>query len=379
MNIEEKCINTIRCLAIDAVEKANSGHPGTPMALAPAAYTLWMKHMNYNPSNPKWFNRDRFVLSNGHASMLQYAVLHLVGYKISLDDIKNFRQWGSITPGHPEYGLTPGIETTTGPLGQGFMNAVGMAIAEAHLAAIFNTKEYLIIDHNTYVFCSDGDFMEGASNEAASVAGHLGLGKLIVLYDDNHITIEGNTSLTYSDEVGKRFESYHWHVQNLGDKGNDTKLISEAFTKAKATTDQPSLIILRTHIGYGSPNKQDTSEAHGSPLGAEEVKLTKKIYGWPEDKFFWVPDEVKSHMNVAIEKGKTLEEKWKKKFDDYKKAFPDLAKKLNEFMQSGSAGRLGQGYSGLFILRRTKGNQGNFSRCDQCCGGTFALADGRKR
>jgi transketolase len=333
MKIEEKCINTIRCLAIDAVEKANSGHPGTPMALAPAAYALWMKHMHYNPANPNWFNRDRFVLSNGHASMLQYAILHLVGYKISLDDIKNFRQWGSNTPGHPEYGLTPGIETTTGPLGQGFMNAVGMAIAEAHLAAIFNTKEHTIIDHNTYVFCSDGDFMEGASNEAASIAGHFGLGKLIVLYDDNHITIEGNTSLTYSDEVSKRFEAYHWHIQDLGDKGNDLKAISEAFTNAKAVTDKPSLIILRTHIGYGSPNKHDTSEAHGSPLGAEEVKLVKKFYGWSEDKFFWVPDEVKSHMNIAIEKGKTLEEKWNKKFGDYNKAYPDLAKQLNDFLQ----------------------------------------------
>jgi transketolase len=333
MKIEEKCINTIRCLAIDAVEKANSGHPGTPMALAPVAYTLWMKHMHYNPANPNWFNRDRFVLSNGHASMLQYAILHLVGYRITLDDIKNFRQWGSNTPGHPEYRLTPGIETTTGPLGQGFMNAVGMAIAEAHLAATFNTKEYTIIDHYTYVICSDGDFMEGASNEAASIAGHFGLGKLIVLYDDNHITIEGNTSLTYSDEVANRFEAYHWHVQNLGDKGNNIQVISEAYTKAKGVSDKPSLIILRTHIGYGSPNKQDTSEAHGSPLGAAEVKLTKKIYGWPEDKFFWVPDEVKSHMNVAIEKGKILEEKWKKKFNDYKKNQPDLAKQLNEFLQ----------------------------------------------
>ena len=333
MNIEEKCINTIRCLAIDAVQKANSGHPGTPMALAPAAYALWMNHMHYNPANPNWFNRDRFVLSNGHASMLQYAVLHLVGYEISLEDIRNFRQWGSKTPGHPEYRLTPGIETTTGPLGQGLMNAVGMAIAEAHMAAIFNTKEYSLIDHYTYVFCSDGDFMEGASNEAASIAGHFGLGKLIVLYDNNHITIEGNTSLTYSDEVAKRFESYHWHVQNLGDNGNDTQIISEAFTKATSVSDKPSLIILRTHIGYGSPNKQDTSEAHGSPLGAEEVKLTKKNYGWPEDKFFWVPDDVKSHMSAAIEKGKILEEKWNKKFGDYNKAYPDLAKQLNEYLE----------------------------------------------
>jgi transketolase len=333
MNIEEKSINTIRCLAIDAVEKANSGHPGTPMALAPAAYALWMKHMHYNPINPNWLNRDRFVLSNGHASMLQYAVMHLVGYKISLEDLKNFRQWGSNTPGHPEYRLTPGIETTTGPLGQGLMNAIGMAIAEAHLAAIFNTKEYFLIDHYTYVFCSDGDFMEGASNEAASIAGHFGLGKLIVLYDNNHITIEGNTSLTYSDDVTKRFESYHWHVQNLGDKGNDIQVISEAYTRAKSVSDKPSLIILRTHIGYGSPNKQDTSEAHGSPLGAEEVKLTKKNYGWSEDKFFWVPDDVKSHMSAAIEKGKILEEKWNKIFGDYKKAYPDLAKQLNEYME----------------------------------------------
>jgi transketolase len=258
--------------------------------------------------------------------------LHLTGYNITLDDIKNFRQWGSNTPGHPEFGLTPGIETTTGPLGQGLMNAVGMAIAEAHLAAKFNTKEHIIIDHNTYVFCSDGDFMEGASHEAASIAGHFGLGKLIVLYDDNHITIEGNTSLTYSDDVGKRFESYHWHVQNLGDKGNDVQSISEAFTNAKNVTDKPSLIILRTHIGYGSPNKQDTSEAHGSPLGTEETKLVKRFYGWQEDKNFWVPDEVKSNMNSAVEKGRIMEEKWNKTFGEYKKANPVLAKEFNEFL-----------------------------------------------
>ncbi|HEY3371401.1 MAG TPA: transketolase [Prolixibacteraceae bacterium] len=333
MNIEEKSINAIRCLAMDAVQQANSGHPGTPMALAPAAYVLWMEHLRYNPSNPKWFNRDRFVLSNGHASMLQYALLHLVGYDISLDDIRNFRQWGSNTPGHPEYGLTPGIEITTGPLGQGLMNAVGMAIAEAHLAARFNIGKHSLIDHHTYVFCSDGDFMEGASHEAASIAGHFGLGKLIVLYDDNHITIEGNTSLTYSDDVAKRFESYHWHVQNLGDQGNDLKAISESFTKAKQVIDQPSLIILRTHIGYGSPNKQDTSDAHGSPLGAEEIKLVKKFYGWPEDQSFWVPDDVKSHMNGAIEKGKKLEEAWNKSLEDYKDAQPELAKQFKECLE----------------------------------------------
>lgn len=326
MNIEELSINTIRCLAMDAVQKANSGHPGTPMALAPAAYALWMNHMRINPANPGWFNRDRFILSNGHASMLQYAVLHLVGYDVSLDDIINFRQWGSNTPGHPESGLTPGIEITTGPLGQGIMNAVGMAIAEAHLAAIFNTKEHTIIDHNTYVFCSDGDFMEGASHEASSIAGHLGLGKLIVLYDDNRITIEGKTSLAYSDDVAKRFESYHWHVQQLGDKGNDLQAISEAYTQAKMVTNQPSLIILQTHIGYGSPHKQDTSEAHGSPLGADEIKLVKEFYGWPPDKQFWVPDEVKTHMNIAVKKGLKLEEDWDKTFEDYQKANPELAK-----------------------------------------------------
>jgi transketolase len=333
MTIEEKCIDTIRCLAIDAVEKANSGHPGTPMALAPSAYVLWMKHLNFNPVNPNWFNRDRFVLSNGHASMLQYAILHLVGYKISLDDIKNFRQWHSITPGHPEYGLTPGIETTTGPLGQGIMNAVGMAIAEAHLAARFNTGDHTIISHYTYVFCSDGDLMEGASHEAASFAGHLGLGKLIVVYDDNHITIEGNTSLTYSDDVVKRFEGYHWHVQNIGDKGNNVKAISDAFTAAKEVTDQPSIIILRTHIGYGSPGKQDTSEAHGSPLGTKEIVLTKKFYGWPEDAKFLVPDEVRLHMLKAREKGILSETKWNKKYETYKKAQPELAAQLEESLQ----------------------------------------------
>ena len=277
MTIEEKSIDTIRCLAMDAVEKANSGHPGTPMALAPAAYVLWKEHLRYNPKNPGWMNRDRFILSNGHASMLQYAMLHLTGYDVSLDDIKNFRQWESKTAGHPEHGLTPGVETTTGPLGQGLMNSVGMAMAEAHLAAVFNKEDKKLIDHHTYVFCSDGDLMEGASHEASSIAGHFGLGKLICLYDDNHITIEGNTSITYSDDVAKRFEAYHWHVQDLGDKANDLPAISEAFKKAKEVTDKPSMIILRTHIGYGAPHKQDTADAHGSPLGEEEIKLTKNF------------------------------------------------------------------------------------------------------
>jgi transketolase len=324
MTIEEKSIDAIRCLSIDAVEKANSGHPGAPMALAPAAFTLWAKHLNYNPQNPAWFNRDRFILSNGHASMLQYAVLHLVGYAISMDDIKNFRQLGSITAGHPEHGLTPGIETTTGPLGQGFITAVGMAMAEAHLASCFNKEDTKIVDHYTYVFCSDGDLMEGASHEAASIAGHLGLGKLIYLYDNNHITIEGDTKLTYSDDVAKRFEAYHWHVQDLGEEANDVNAISDAFQKAKEVTDKPSLIILRTHIGYGSPNKQDTSGVHGSPLGDKEVTLTKEFYGWP-DKTFFVPDEVYAYMRNAAQKGEKTEQEWNNKLAEYKSKYPDLA------------------------------------------------------
>jgi transketolase len=332
MTIEEKCIDTIRCLAIDAVEKANSGHPGAPMALAPAAYTLWMQHLRYNPYNPDWFNRDRFILSNGHASMLQYAVLHLTGYAISLDDIKQFRQLGSITAGHPEHGLTPGIETTTGPLGQGFMTAVGMAMAEAHLAAIFNREGYKIVDHYTYVFCSDGDLMEGASHEAASIAGHLGLGKLIYLYDNNHITIEGDTNLTYSDDVAMRFKSYHWHVQDLGESANDISTISEAFQKAKSVTDKPSMIILRTHIGYGSPNKQDTAGVHGSPLGEKEVALTKNFYGWPDDPFF-VPDDVKSHMYYAVKRGMVAEKEWDNQIEEYRVKFPDLANQFDQYLK----------------------------------------------
>ena len=330
--IEEKSIDAIRVLAIDAVEKANSGHPGTPMALAPAAYVLWMQHMRYNPKNPNWLNRDRFVLSCGHASMLQYATLHLTGYNISLEDIKNFRQLGSITAGHPEHGLAPGIETTTGPLGQGIMTAVGMAIAEAHLASIFNKEDLKPIDHCTYGFCSDGDLMEGASHEAASVAGHLGLGKLIFLYDNNHISIEGNTNLAYSDDVAKRFEAYHWHVQDLGDKGNDTEAISAAFAAAKEVTDKPSLIILRTHIGYGSPNKVDTPGVHGSPLGEDEVRLTKKFYGWSQEPFF-VPEEVTNHMHTAVDKGKQEEEQWHTLMEQYHEKYPEDAAKLTRYLR----------------------------------------------
>lgn len=330
MTLEDKCIDTIRCLAMDAVQKANSGHPGTPMALAPAAFTLWTRHLKYNPKNPDWFNRDRFILSNGHACMLQYAVLHLTGYNISLDDIKNFRQLHSITPGHPEHGMTPGIEVTTGPLGQGIMDGVGMAIAEAHLSSVFN-KEEKIVDHHTYVFCSDGDLMEGASHEAASLAGHLGLGKLICLYDDNHISIEGDTSISYSDNVAERFEAYNWHVINVGDHANDIEAISSAFDEAKKVTDKPTMIILRTHIGYGSPHKQDTAAAHGSPLGEDEIKLTKKFYGWPEDAKFLVPDDVKAYMNKAIEKGAKAESDWDSEINKYKASYKDLYSLLEQY------------------------------------------------
>ncbi len=333
MPIEQRCVTTIRTLAMDAVQKANSGHPGTPMALAPLAYVLWTKFLHHNPHNPRWFNRDRFVLSNGHASMLLYAMLHLTGYDLSLEEIKNFRQWGSKTPGHPEYGLTPGVETTTGPLGQGLMNSVGMTMAEAHLAAVFNRENLAIVDHHTFVFCSDGDLMEGASHEAASLAGHFGLGKLIWIYDDNHITIEGETELTYSDDVAKRFAGYHWHVQDIGDKANDLGAIESALAQARQETQKPSLIIVRSHIGYGSPKFQDTPEAHGAPLGAEEVRQTKRVYGWPEDELFFVPAEVLKHMRSAVERGAQLEQAWQEKLSVYTKKYPDLARRFEQALE----------------------------------------------
>jgi transketolase len=328
MPIDELCINTIRTLSMDAVQKANSGHPGTPMALAPLAYVLWTKFMRHNPQNPKWFNRDRFILSNGHASMLLYSMLYLTGYDLSLDQIKNFRQWDSKTPGHPEHGLTAGVETTTGPLGQGFMNGIGMAIAEAHLAAVYNRDHFNVVDHYTYALCSDGDLMEGASHETASLAGHLGLGKLIYIYDDNHISIEGPTEITYTENVSNRFEAYHWHVQNIGENANDIEALSSAITNAQNATDKPSLIIVRSHIAYGAPNMHDTPEAHGSPLGEEEIKLTKKFYEWPENKHFLVPEKALTHMQRVVNTGKNLETEWNKKFAEYKKAYPDLAKQL---------------------------------------------------
>ncbi|MFA9434878.1 MAG: transketolase [Deltaproteobacteria bacterium] len=328
------CINTIRTLSMDAVQKAKSGHPGTPMALAPLAYVVWTQFLRHNPRNPKWFNRDRFVLSCGHASMLLYAMLHLTGYELSREEIINFRQWGSKTPGHPEHGLTPGVETTTGPLGQGIMNAVGMAMAEAHLATVFNREGHDIVDHHVYTFCSDGDLMEGASHEAASLAGHLGLGKLILIYDDNRITIEGKTSLTFSEDVGKRFEAYHWHVQDIGDKANDLDALADALTIAREEETRPSLVIVRTHIGYGSPNRQDSAKAHGEPLGEDEVKLTKKAYGWPEDETFLVPEEALVHMSRAVERGEKLEAEWSERFSAFKEAYPELAVEFQQALNS---------------------------------------------
>ncbi len=342
MSIEELTVNTIRTLAMDAVQKADSGHPGAPMALAPLAYVLWHRFLRYNPENPDWFNRDRFVLSCGHASMLIYAMLYLTGYDLSLDDIKSFRQWGSKTPGHPEYGVTPGVETTTGPLGQGAMNSVGMAMAEAHLAATFNRDGFEIVDHYTYTFCSDGDLMEGASHEAAALAGHFGLSKLIWVYDNNHVSLEGPTKLAYSDDVGRRFEGYHWHVQDIGDKANDLEAIAGALGRARAEKSRPSIIIVRSHIGFGAPHKQDTYEAHGSPLGEEEVKLAKKSYGWPEEARFLVPDRALQHMREALDRGRKWETEWQERLAAYRKAYPDLARRFEDALR----GALPAGWDG---------------------------------
>ena len=330
-NIDQLSINTIRFLAVDAIQKANSGHPGMPMGCAPIGYTLFTKYMIHNPENPKWVNRDRFILSAGHGSMLLYSLLHLSGYGLSMEQLKLFRQWGSLTPGHPEYRLTPGVETTTGPLGQGFANAIGIALAEAHVAANFNKEDIILIDHYVYGICSDGDLMEGVSHEAASIAGHLGLGKIIFFYDNNSITIDGKTSLTFSEKVGKRFEAYNWHVQYIEDV-NDLRSINKAVKKAQKVADKPSLIVTKTHIGFGSPNKQDTSEAHGSPLGDEEVKLTKKNLGWPEDKTFYIPEEVAEHFKSVVKKGKRAEKKWNKLFSSYKTKYPEEALLFEKYM-----------------------------------------------
>jgi len=324
MNPDQLTITTIRTLSMDAVQKANSGHPGAPMGLAPAAYTLFKYFLKHNPKNPAWMDRDRFVLSGGHGSALLYSLLYLFGYGLNLDDLKNFRQWGSRTPGHPEYGETPGVETTTGPLGQGIANAVGMAMAERHLAVRFNKADKALIDHHTYVMCGDGDLMEGVALESISLAGHLGLGKLILLYDDNGITIEGKTDISFTENVRAKFESQNWHVVTVKD-GNDMDEIKKAVQAGKDEATRPTLVQIKTHIAYGSPHKQDSSDAHGSPLGAEEIKLTKKFYGVPEDKDFYVPDEVLENCRKALAKGEEMEHAWQEVFDTYKAHYPEFA------------------------------------------------------
>lgn len=324
LELDQCCVNTIRTLAMDAVQKANSGHPGAPMGLAAAGYVLWTRIMKHNPANPAWPDRDRFVLSGGHASMLLYSLLYLTGYDITLDDIKNFRQWGSKTPGHPEFGHTPGVETTTGPLGQGVANAVGMAMAERHLAARFNQAGHEIVDHYTYVICGDGDLMEGVAAEALSLAGHLGLGRLICLYDDNDISIEGSTDISFTENVEERFKSYNWHVQTVAD-GNDLAAIEQALSSARSESDRPSVVILKTHIAYGSPNKQDSAGAHGSPLGEEEVCLTKDFLGCDRNDKFCVPENALAHFRKTREAGQAAEASWQARYEGYAKAHPALA------------------------------------------------------
>ena len=328
--LDQLCINTIRAMAIDAVQNAKSGHPGLPLGAAPMAYVLWTKFMRYNPKKPKWENRDRFLLSAGHGCMLLYSLLHLTGYDLSLDEIKNFRQWDSKTPGHPENVLTPGVEITTGPLGQGFTNGVGMAMAEAHLAAKFNRPDFSVIDHYVYAIVSDGDLMEGVASEAASLAGHLKLGKLIYLYDDNHVTIEGFTSLAFSEDVPKRFEAYGWHTSTVED-GNDVAVIEAAIRDAQAVADRPSLISVKTTIGYGMPTA-GTRKAHSDPPGEDAVRETKRHLGWPEDKFFYVPDEALAHFRKALERGQQYEREWDELIDKYEEKHQDLGQMWRTMM-----------------------------------------------
>ncbi|MEB3881993.1 transketolase [Lyngbya sp. CCY1209] len=339
-SLEELCINSIRFLAIDAVEKANSGHPGLPMGAAPMAFVLWDRFMRYNPKNPKWFNRDRFVLSAGHGCMLQYALLYLTGYdSVSLDDIKQFRQWGSKTPGHPENHVTEGIEVTTGPLGQGIANAVGLAAAEAHLAARFNKPDCTVVDHYTYAILGDGCNMEGISGEACSLAGHWGLGKLIAFYDDNHISIDGSTDLAFTEDVAKRFEAYGWHVQHVSDGNTNLDAIADAIEAAKAVTDKPSLIKVTTTIGFGSPNKANTHDVHGAALGKDEVQATRDHLGWEHPEFV-VPDDALKQFRKAIERGAQYEDEWKATFETYKSKYPEDAATLERML----SGKLPEGW-----------------------------------
>ncbi len=328
-NINQLAVNTIRTLSIDAINAANSGHPGLPMGAAPMAYALWANHLNHNPNHPKWFNRDRFVLSAGHGSSLLYSLLHLAGYDVSIDDLKNFRKLNSKTPGHPEFGHTPGVEATTGPLGQGIANAVGMAMAEAHLAAKFNKDGHSIIDHNTYALVGDGDLMEGVAYEAMSMAGHMKLGKLIVLYDSNEISLDGELGIAFSEDIQKRAESVHWQYVRVED-GNDVDAITKAIQSAKENTDQPTLIEIRTIIGYGSPKVAGTNKAHGNPLGVEEATATKQVYGWGYEEDFFVPEEVKAHFNELKQKGIEKENDWNEQFNSYRESNPALADELEK-------------------------------------------------
>ncbi|MGB5972845.1 MAG: transketolase, partial [Nodosilinea sp.] len=339
-SLEETCINSIRFLAIDAVEKAKSGHPGLPMGAAPMAYVLWDKFLRFNPKNPQWFNRDRFVLSAGHGCMLQYALMYLTGYdSVTLDDIKQFRQWGARTPGHPENFETPGVEVTTGPLGQGIANAVGLAMAEAHLAAKFNKSDVTLVDHYTYAILGDGCNMEGVSGEACSLAGHLGLGKLIALYDDNHISIDGSTDISFTEDVAKRFEAYGWHVQHVENGNTDLDAIAKAIETAKSVTDRPSMIKVTTTIGYGSPNKQNTAGIHGAALGGDEIKLTRENLGWGGGDFD-VPEDAFSHMRKAVERGADLEAEWEETLATYRATYGTEAAEFERML----AGKLPQGW-----------------------------------
>ena len=337
MDLDQLCINTLRTLAMDMVQRANSGHPGMPMGAADMAYVLWTRFLRHNPANPNWPDRDRFVLSAGHGSTLLYSLLHLTGYDLPLEELMSFRQWGSCTPGHPEYGCAPGVETTTGPLGQGFANGVGMAIAEAYLAARFNRPGHKIVDHYVYAIVSDGDLMEGIASEAASLAGHLRLGKLIYLYDDNRVTIEGSTDLAFTEDRGKRFEAYGWHVQRVD--GYDLEAIADAI-RAAQRDPRPSLIMARTHLAYGSPHKQNDAKAHGAPLGEEEVRLTKESLGWPTEPPFLIPEEALAHFRQALERGRAWEAEWRARFEAYAAEYPDLAEEWRMAM----AGELPPGW-----------------------------------
>ena len=356
-SVEELCINSIRFLAIDAVEKANSGHPGLPMGAAPMAFVLWDRLMRYNPKNPNWLNRDRFVLSAGHGCMLQYALMYLAGYdSVTIEDIKQFRQWESKTPGHPENFVTPGVEVTTGPLGQGIANGVGLAMAEAHLAAKFNKPDCQLIDHYTYVIVGDGCNMEGISGEAASLAGHLGLGKLIVLYDDNHISIEGNTNIAFTEDVNKRYEAYNWHVQHVEAGNDDLDAMAKAIEAAKAVTDKPSFIKITTTIGFGSPNKANTYGVHGAALGADEVKLTRENLGWEYPEFV-IPDNALAHFRKAVDRGAESEAEWNKLFSDYQAKYSEDA----ALLQRMTDGKLPQNWSDC-LPTYTPADKGNATR-----------------